>query len=78
MDRSTLAVIRNPMLALPSAQALADLPPETRKALRAVLLDLKADSAARAQKCWSSHKAPMAAYWKAVAVYAGHTARLLK
>lgn len=78
MSRSSLAVTRNPLLALPSAQAMRALPPEARAAMRAVLLELKADSTARAQKCWVTHKAPMAAYWKAVSVYAGHTARLLK
>ena len=72
------AIVRNPLLALPSAQALADLPPESRAALRALLLDLSADSRARAEKCWRTHKAPMAAYWKAVAVYANHTQRILK
>jgi len=76
--RSSLDATRNPLLALPSARALTDLPPASRAALRALLLDLKRESNGRAQKAWATHKAPMAAYWKAVAVYAGHTARLLK
>jgi len=76
--RSSLAVVRNPLLALPSAQVLRSLPPEARNAFRSLLLDIRKDAQVRAEKCWRQHKAPMAAYWKAVAVYAGHTARLLR
>lgn len=47
-------------------------------ALRMLLLDLRRDASANAQKCWSAHKSPMAMYWKVVAVYAGHIARLLR
>lgn len=54
------------------------LPPESRLALRDALLALRADAAARAQHCWKKHKAPMALYWKVVAVYSGHLARSLK
>ena len=76
--RSSLAEVRNPLLALPSAKALRSLPPEAREAMRGLLLDIRKDAQARAERCWRQHKAPMAAYWKAVAVYAGHTARLLR
>lgn len=75
--RSNLAEVRNPVLALPAAAQLQALEPSARLALRAVLLDLKADAAARAEKCWRTHKAPMALYWKCVSVYAGHIARAL-
>jgi hypothetical protein len=54
------------------------LPPGSRDALRQLLLDLRADAQDNAQKCWKRHKAPMAVYWKCVAVYAGHIARLLR
>ncbi len=67
----------NPMLALPGVKRLKALPPESRDAIRAALLDLRAD-AARAEKSWRTHKAPMAAYWKAVSVYAGHLARAIR
>jgi hypothetical protein len=77
-DRSSRPDVRNPVLALPSAAALADLPPDARAALRAVLLDIRADSRARADDSWRRSKAPMAAYWKAVSVYAGHIARTLR
>lgn len=49
----------------------------SRAALKAVLLDLQLDARRRADDCWRRHKAPMAAYRKAVSVYAGHTARAL-
>ncbi len=72
------STVHNPLLALPAAAKLAALPPDARAALRAVLLELRDDARARAEKCWRTHKAPMAAYWKATAVYANHTARILK
>jgi hypothetical protein len=75
--RATRADVRNPVLALPAMAALRDLPPESRAAMRAALLDLRADARARAEKCWRTHKAPMAAYWKAVSVYSGHIAKVI-
>ena len=77
-DRSKKAITRNPLLALPAALKIQALPRPAREALGALLLDLKRDSATRAEKAWRTHKAPMAAYWKAVAVYAGHTRKLCK
>ncbi len=56
----------------------AALPPEARQALRTALLDLRADAIARAELQWRRHKAPMACYWRAVGVYAGHLARALR
>lgn len=76
-DRSARRDVRNPVLALPGAKLLLALPPECRAALRSCLLDLKADARGRADKCWLKHKGPMAVYWKAVSVYAGHLARVL-
>jgi hypothetical protein len=49
-----------------------------RSILRRLLLDLRVDARARAEDCWDRRKPPMAAYWAAVAVYAGHAARALK
>lgn len=71
--RSNRLEVRNPVLALPAFQALQMLPDESREALRAVLYDLSIDANARAEKCWRKSKGPMAAYWKAVSVYAKHT-----
>jgi hypothetical protein len=76
--RANRAEVRNPLVALPAAKKLAALPPEARETLAAVLLELRDDCRERAEKAWRSHKAPMAAYWKAVAVYANHTRRIVK
>lgn len=73
--RSNLAVVRNPVLQLPAAQQIKNLPPVARAAFSALMRDISADARVRAETCWRKHKAPMAAYWKAVAVYAGHAAR---
>ena len=53
------------------------LPAPQRAVMAMLMRDLSADARARADKCWRTHKAPMAAYWKAVAVYAGHIRRAL-
>jgi hypothetical protein len=74
MIRANRPDVRNPVLALPAAAQIQALPPEAREALRAVLLDLSRDARGRASESWRRHKAPMAAYWKAVAVYARHCA----
>lgn len=77
-ERASRAEVRNPVLALPAVRRLRALPPESRAALSELLGDLAGDARARAQTCWDSHKAPMAAYWKAVSVYAGHIRRSLE
>lgn len=69
-----MAGVRNPVLLLPSARRLAELDPEARSVLRAVLFDMYVDATARAEKAWRLSKGPMALYWKAVAVYARHLA----
>ena len=53
------------------------LPPPARHALRAALIDLRRDAQHRAELQWRRHKGPMACYWRAVGVYAGHIARAL-
>lgn len=77
-ERSSLASVRNPVLALPATAALLALPADARAALAAVLVDLAADAQVRADVSWRKHKAPMAAYWKACAVYARHIARAVR
>lgn len=77
--RSLKVEVRNPLLALPGVQALvAQLSPESRAVMRALLRAISADARARADLCWKKHKAPMACYWKAVAVYANHASRLFR
>lgn len=77
-DRSSAADIRNPLLRLPAAQRLRALPPETRQVLADLLVELAHDARQRAEQSWSRNKAPMAVYWKAVSVYAGHLHRVLR
>ena len=76
--RSLRAEVRNPVLALPAFRRLRILPQPARDALADVLLDLEADARNRADQCWKKHKAPMAVYWKAIAVYARHIRRALR
>jgi len=76
--RSTKAEVRNPVLALPGVIKLRALPRPAREALANLLVEIAADAGNRAQHCWSKHKAPMAAYWKAVSVYARHTSRAVR
>jgi hypothetical protein len=76
--RANRAEVRNPVLALPAFRQLQALPRETRAALAAVLRDLGHDATGRANESWRKHKGPMAAYWKAAAVYARHIARAVE
>ena len=76
-ERSARREVRNPVLALHAARAICDLDPRTRSLLAALLADLAADAADRAQRSWAQHKGVMAAYWKAVSVYARHIRRAL-
>ena len=76
--RASRAEVRNPVLALPAAARLTQLAPDVRLVLAVLLEELAGDARARAEACWRKHKAPMAAYWKAVAVYARHIARVLR
>ena len=70
--------IRNPLLRLLAAQRLLALPPDTRQELAALFHDLVLDARDRAEQSWRRNKAPMATYWKAVSVYAGHLRRLIR
>ena len=78
LERSSQRDVRNPVLALPAAQRLMDLPPETRALLAEILKDIAVDANARAQNSWAKSKGPMAAYWKAVSVYAKHIRGVLR
>lgn len=66
----------NPLLCLSAAQQLLDLPPEQRAALASLLHELRADAGRQAEHAWRKRKA-MAAYWRAVATCARHTAHAL-
>ena len=60
------------------ARRFDELPPAAREALRAALLDLRADAAYLAELQWKRRKGPMALYWRVVSVYSGHLARALR
>lgn len=74
MSRSQRADVRNPLVKLDACADIAALTPEARAALVKLLRGISADARVRANECWRKHKAPMAAYWKAVAVYSRHAA----
>ncbi|MCH4894307.1 hypothetical protein GO308_14395 [Sphingomonas sp. SFZ2018-12] len=73
--RSNRAEVRNPVLLLPAVQALRRLDPEARVALQRLLLEIRDEARLKADKSWHTRKPPVAAYWAACAVYAGHIAR---
>lgn len=75
--RSARPFVRNPLLGMPAIARLKALPARERELIGGLLRDLASDATERADRCWRRHKAPMAAYWKAVAVYARHTARAI-
>lgn len=77
-SRSLRPDVRNPVLRLPAAQRILMLPEPQRRLLAELLMDLRRDALERADTCWRRHKAPMAVYWKAVGVYAGHIARAIR
>ena len=76
--RSARPETRNPILGLPLAiAAIASLEQPQRDALARILTALASDARKRAQASWTSHKGPMALYWKCLAVYARHIALAL-
>ena len=68
----------NPVLKLPAFQRLTELDELQKAALEHLLRDLGRDARCLAEQSWRRNKGPMAAYWKAVSVYANHTARALR
>lgn len=76
--RSNRADVRNPITALPAFAGIQALDEPTRLALAGLLTELGKDARQRADKCWRTHKAPMAAYWKAVSVYSNHISRAIR
>lgn len=75
--RSNRAEVRNPILTLPAVARLRALDPETRGVLHDLLLELQQDARQHAEASWRSRKPPLAAYWAACGVYAGHVARAI-
>jgi hypothetical protein len=77
-DRSLKAHVRNPVLALRSAEKLQQLPEESRLLLAEILKELASDARGRAQQSWRRNKGPMAVYWKAVGAYSSHLSRAVR
>ena len=77
-DRSSRSDTRNPLLRLPAAQRIGNLPEPMRAELALLLKELALDARDHAEASWRKHKAPMAAYWKAVSVYAMHLSRIVR
>ena len=75
--RSNRAEVRNPILTLPAVARLRALDPETRRVLQDILIELQQDARLRAEASWRSRKPPLASYWAACGVYAGHIARAI-
>ncbi len=68
----------NLLLSLDAARRIAELPRAQRVHLAGLLDDLGREALTRAQGSWDRRKAPMAAYWKVVSVYARHAARVYR
>ena len=63
------------MLELPAAKQLAAhlaSHPQAQALMRELLRQISAAARVKAEQSWRSHKGPMAAYWKATAVYTRH------
>lgn len=75
--RSNRAETRNPILSLPAVAKLRALDPTARMALQELLLELQQEARLRAEASWRSRKPPVAAYWAACGVYAGHISRAI-
>jgi len=67
----------NPLFKLPAAKKLLAFPDDQLRALEAVMRELRQQADELAERNWSRRKAPMAAYWRAVATYARHVAHVL-
>lgn len=67
----------NPLLNLPAARDLLAMPAGDRRRIGAVMRELRQQANIEAEKAWKRRKGPMAAYWRAVATYARHTAHAL-
>lgn len=76
--RSSRREVRNPLLSLPAARRIGELPIEARQAFAEILLELSTAARTRAEESWRKNKGPMAAYWKAVSVYAKHARALAR
>lgn len=75
--RSQKLEVRNPVLRLAAAKGIVALPIEQRRPLGILLRQLADQANEQAEVSWGQKKGIMAAYWKAVSVYAKHLARVI-
>lgn len=76
--RGARADVRNPIVLLPEAQALAaSLSASQRRLFGDLMRRIAANADAQAEKAWKKRKGPMAAYWRATCTYAKHIARAI-
>jgi hypothetical protein len=75
--RSSRADVRNPVLRLPEAAALAEwcrAHPDGAALLRGLIRALSRSSHADADRSWAKRKGFAAFYWRAMGIYARHIA----
>jgi hypothetical protein len=70
--------VRNPIVLLPEAQALAaSMTPAQRHLFGLLMRRLATEADKNAHKAWKKSKGPMAAYWRATCTYCKHIARAI-
>lgn len=68
----------NPLMSLPAARRLAEIPPEYRALLVDLIAELRHQANQEAEIAWARKKGPMASYWRAVSTYCRHTAHAIR
>ncbi|WP_231586615.1 hypothetical protein [Cupriavidus basilensis] len=68
----------NPLLSLPAASDLLNLPEQDRRAIARIFRQLRDQANTQAEDAWRRRKGPMATYWRAVSTYARHLAHALE
>ena len=77
MNRSSQPETRNPLLALPAAQDLAQLMadnPELKRTFKQLCRELKRQCKAQEANAIKRRKGPMVSYWMSTGTWAGHLA----
>lgn len=67
---------QNPLLQLPAAKRIREKSPEFRREWKQLCLELAEQAVEKGDYNWKRRKYMNAAYWRVVAVYARHAARL--
>ena len=74
--RSNRPEVRNPLLRMQAmaraAEMFAELPAEVQQAWLDLFAEVSEQARETAEHTWRRHKAPMAVYWRWVAVYVRH------